>query len=79
MTAAPEAGQWQTPAEERMAAAVRAGGGGMSRAGQWRWCLTGPRGTIIIAARGKWPHRKLRPKIREATGISLHADSGRLS
>jgi hypothetical protein len=62
-----------TETERQMTAAVRAANGGMGRAGQWRWKITGPLGTVIINARTRWPHRALRRKIRDTTGVTLPA------
>jgi hypothetical protein len=54
---------------QRLAGAVRAGNGSLFAAGAWRWGISGPCGTIIINARDKWPHRALRQRIREKTGV----------
>jgi hypothetical protein len=58
-----------------LAQAVRDGGGAMSAAGRWRWVITGPSGSIVLASRSRWPHRKLRYRIREATGVVIRAES----
>lgn len=64
---------WHSVAMLELENAVRAGGGSMRECGRWRYLITGPDGTIIITARGTWPHRKMRWRIRQATGVVLHA------
>ena len=75
-------GRQQVPVQGQLALslarAVQDKGGAMSAAGRWRWRITGPDGTLIVKSRATWPHRALRAKIREHTGIALpgQEDSG---